>query len=150
MAIKKILLLLVLFLPVYTYAQHTEFKFIEGTWKMENRESYEYWVKVSENTFKGFSYQKRENEIRVSEFLDIKNESEKIVYTATVIGQNSGVGIQFTQIESDSAFVFINPEHDFPTRIVYQMLNPTEVQVTVSGNGDQQFSYTLQKVSAQR
>jgi hypothetical protein len=134
--------------PTITMAQSSEIKFIQGTWKMENRESYEYWVRLSQHSFKGFSYQKRDNEIRVSEFLDLTMQGESVIYTASVIGQNDGIGVPFTLTQTDSSYVFVNPDHDFPKRISYQLLNESEIQVTVSDGAEREFSYKLVRVVA--
>ncbi len=120
--------------------------FLQGTWKTDGRDSYEYWSKLSETSFKGFSYQQRNGDMRVSEYLEITVFDSTVVYTASVINQNKGKGVQFTLSPSDSAFVFENPEHDFPKMIIYRPLNENKIKVTVSDGGSRGFSYILNKV----
>lgn len=141
--------LYLLSLANFAFAQKQMPRFLEGAWKMENRESYEYWSKLSDNNFKGFSYQMKNGEMKVSEYLDISIKEGNVVYTATVINQNQGQGVSFTLTPSDSAFVFENPEHDFPKKIVYKPLNENSIQVSVSDGGKKGFTYILNKVNNQ-
>ncbi len=109
---------------------------------MENQESYEYWSKLGDSTFKGISYQKKEGGIRISEYLDILSMDGKIVYIATVINQNQGQGVPFALTSSDKALVFENPTHDFPKKIIYNPVDQNEIEVTVT-DGKKTFSYKL-------
>lgn len=149
---RKLFLASIFFLPLLgntLFAQIHISNFLQGTWKMENRETYEHWSKLDDSSFNGFSYQLKNGEMKVSEFLTISSNSDKIIYTATVINQNQGKGIPFSLTKSDSAYVFENPSHDFPKRIVYQPLNQNQVKVTVSDGGKKGFSYILSKVTNQ-
>ena len=53
---KYILTLLILFIIELTFAQSSYPDFLQGTWKMENKEIYEHWDKLNENTLKGFTF----------------------------------------------------------------------------------------------
>lgn len=119
--------------------------FLEGTWKMEGKENYEQWSILNANHLKGFSYKKNAKEIVVTEYLDISSMGGEVFYTAHVLNQNEGIGIEFKQILSGKECVFENPEHDFPQKIVYKKLNDNEVQVMVLGSNGQGFSYKLTK-----
>lgn len=130
-------------------AQISISNFLQGTWKIENRESYEYWGKLDDSSFNGFSYQLKNGEMKVSEFLEISYLDDKIIYRARVVNQNQGRGIPFSLTASDSAYIFENPAHDFPKKIVYHPINQTKVKVTVSDDGKKGFSYFLHKVTNQ-
>ncbi|TNF39711.1 MAG: hypothetical protein EP310_10105 [Bacteroidetes bacterium] len=119
--------------------------FLPGTWKVENSEKYEHWDKISENCMMGFSYEIKNGKMTVSEYLEIKKNGDEIVYSATVIGQNSGNTVGFTQTHSDTVFLFENPGHDFPKFIRYKPLSGNQIQVTV-GAGENSFSFGLQKI----
>ncbi|MDX9696490.1 MAG: DUF6265 family protein, partial [Bacteroidales bacterium] len=88
--------------------------FLQGTWKMENNEVYERWDKVNEHTLKGFSYKIADGQMTVSEYLEIVQKNDGLIYTATVLNQNQGKSIEFKLTQSDSAYTFENPRHDFP------------------------------------
>ena len=55
-------------------------------------------------------------------------------YSARVAEQNEGSTILFkaSHIE-EGHLVFTNPEHDFPTRIVYKLSAPDTLMINISG-----------------
>ncbi|MBK6731326.1 MAG: hypothetical protein IPG60_10315 [Bacteroidetes bacterium] len=142
---KYTFILLILFFVELTFAQTNLPDFLQGTWKIENQEIYEHWDKLNENTIKGFSYNLKDGQMIISEYLDISVIKKEIIYTATVLNQNQGKGINFKLTKADSTFTFENPNHDFPKKIVYQKLNDTEIFVHVSDGEQKEFSYKLQK-----
>jgi uncharacterized protein YciI len=142
---KYILTLLILFAVELTFAQPGYPDFLQGTWKMENKDVYEHWDKLNENTLKGFSYKLKDGQMFVSEYLDITKVNNEVVYIATVLQQNQGKGVNFKLTIIDSTFTFENPNHDFPKKIVYQKLNDTEIFVQVSDGRQKGFAYKMQK-----
>ena len=119
--------------------------FLNGTWKMEDKEVYEHWDLLKENTLKGISYILENGQWSVIEYLDITNIQNEILYCATVLNQNNGDPIFFKLIQSDSLFVFENPYHDFPQKIVYQKIDEQKIFVQVLGKKEEEFSYFLIK-----
>jgi hypothetical protein len=142
---KYILTLLILFITDLTFAQSSFPNFLQGTWKIENKEVYEHWDKLNENRLKGFSYKLKNGKLMISEYLDITKVNKEVIYTATVLNQNEGKGIHFTLTKADSAFAFENLKHDFPKKIVYKRLNDSEIYVQVSDGKQKGFAYKLQK-----
>lgn len=88
--------------------------FLPETWKVENKEIYEHWDKINENNIKGFSYKMKDGKMVVTEYLEIKRNDKNVIYTATVLKQNQGIGIDFKLTQFDSLYSFENPSHDFP------------------------------------
>ncbi len=121
--------------------------FLQGTWKMENKEIYEHWDRLNENSLKGFSYSMKNGQMIVSEYLDITRAENEVVYTASVLNQNQGKGIAFKLIDTDNAFAFQNLHHDFPKKIVYHKLSDTEVFVQVSDGQEHGFSYRMTRLA---
>lgn len=119
--------------------------FLEGTWKIENKDLFEHWDLLNEHSLMGFSYGLQEGEVKVSEYLSLDKKGNEIYYTATVLGQNRGQGIPFKLIRSDSVYLFENPDHDFPKQIVYQKMSETEVWVSVSDGDEKGFTYKMTK-----
>jgi hypothetical protein len=142
---KYIFVFLTLFLANITLAQPDFPDFLQGTWKMENKEVFEHWDKLNDNTLKGFSYKFKDGQMAISEYLDISRINKEIIYTATVLNQNQGKGVNFKLIKTDSTFTFENPNHDFPQKIVYKILNDTEIFVQVSDGNQKGFAYRMQK-----
>lgn len=119
--------------------------FLAGTWKTENAETYEHWDKINDNKLKGFSCQIENGKIAVSEYLEINKNDEGVFYTATVLNQNEGVGIDFKLIKTDSVFSFENSGHDFPKFIRYRQISENRMEVVV-GTDESSFSLSFKKV----
>lgn len=118
-------------------------EFLVGTWKMENKDSYESWEK-KEDRLTGRSYKIKNGEKIISENIELKMVENQIIYTPTVFDQNDGMGIPFTLIISEQdLFSFENSEHDFPKKIQYRVLNDHELFVSVLGENDKGFSFKL-------
>lgn len=126
---------------------HTQLPvFWQGTWKMENREVYEHWDVLNEHSMKGFAYKMDKGQMLITEYLDLSQTNNEITYTATVLRQNQGRGIPFQLSQSGTTWVFENPRHDFPQKIVYTQRSETSMYVKVSGSGSRGFSYTMHRV----
>lgn len=146
---KKYLTILIFLASSTAFAQSNFPDFLRGTWKMENKEIYEHWDMLNENSLKGFSYALNNGRIAVIEYLDITHLSNEITYTATVVGQNQGKGIGFKLTKTGEIYTFENPNHDFPKKIVYQKFSDTEIFVEVSDGKGKGFSYKMTKQNAQ-
>lgn len=83
--------------------------------------------------------------MEISEYLDISERDNQTIYTATVINQNNGKGIEFKLTKTDSTYTFENPVHDFPKKISYQKLSANEIFVQVSDGKQKRFSYKMTK-----
>lgn len=119
--------------------------FIQGTWKVENKETYEHWDKINDNNLKGFSYKIKDGKMVVTEYLEIKRIDKDVIYTATVLKQNQGIGIDFKLTPSDSLYFFENPSHDFPKFIRYQSISENKMTATV-GNDEDSFILIFHKI----
>ncbi|MGE4289661.1 MAG: DUF6265 family protein [Salinivirgaceae bacterium] len=137
--------LLILLLVNTTFAQSAFPDFLQGTWKMENNDVYEHWDKINGQTLKGFSYKLNNGQMVVSEYLGIIQRKKELIYTATVLSQNQGKGIEFKLTQSDSTYVFENPRHDFPQKIVYKKLSDTELLVQLSGDKQEALAFRMLK-----
>lgn len=136
-------------LTLFSFTQKcdlNEFRLLEGTWKMENKENYETWKIKNENELEGSSYKMKADKKIVSEFLSIKKIEGKVIYTAQVVSQNDGKPIEFVlNKEVKNKISFENLTHDFPKKIQYTKLDETTLFVEVLGENDQGFSYKMMK-----
>lgn len=142
---------LVLFLVVPAAAQTAKMDdiadFLKGTWKINDKERYEQW-KVFPDKLDGRGFNLEKGLEKVYETLEIKLIDGKINYLATVPDQNEGKTIAFPLTSSSvSELTFENADHDFPKKIIYKKLSPTEITVSVFGEGEKGFSLKLIKVS---
>ena len=137
------LLVLIITIPI----AHTQLPgFLQGTWKMENREVYEHWDFLNEHSMKGFAYKMDKGQMLITEYLDLTQTNSEITYIATVLTQNQGRGIAFQLNRSGAAWVFENPRHDFPQKITYTQRSENTLFVEVSGSGEKGFSYIMNRV----
>ncbi len=116
---------------------------LKGTWKTIDNESFEHWDQMDSNKLKGFSYYFKNNQMIVSEYLEIRILENQIIYEASVIGANSGKTIAFQCIKNDSTLIFENLNHDFPQRISYQFINKDEIFINLNGKNNKTFQYKL-------
>ncbi|PWV57042.1 YciI family protein [Chitinophaga sp. S165] len=143
---KYFLMHLILLAAGSTFAQSGFPGFLRGTWKVENEETYEHWDSLNEQRLKGFAYEMKDRQMKVSEYLDITRKNKDVTYTASVVGQNKGKDVTFKLMKADSVFSFENPGHDFPKKVLYKKVSDTEIYVEVSDGKDKKFSYYMQKL----
>src|SRR5690606_32221995 len=106
---------------------------------------YEHWDKLNSHTLKGFSYQLKNGQMEISEYVDISERNNQTIYTAVVINQNEGKEIEFRLTKTGDTFTFENPDHDFPKSISYQRVSDNEMFVSVSDGKQKGFSYKMTK-----
>ena len=107
--------------------------FLEGTWKVDNKEEYEQWDRINEHELKGLSYALKNGQKIVSEYLKLTKIKDKIIYTALVIGQNNGKEVNFELNYRDSTYSFVNEAHDFPNYIRYTRVATNRLHIAVEG-----------------
>jgi len=143
---KLYLSIIVLILSRVVFSQTNFPDFLGGTWKMENKEVYERWDILNENSLKGLSYALKNGQITVLEYLDILKNGKEVVYSATVLGQNNGESIEFKQTHYGNSIVFENPNHDFPKKIVYNRLSENDLFVEVLSGEGEGSSYKMSRI----
>lgn len=71
------------------------------------------------------------------EKLTIFKRDDKWVYQAKVSGQNDDHPVEFVQEnQTGSIIAFANYNHDFPQRIVYELISDNEMQAYIEGPRD--------------
>ncbi len=113
---------------------------LKGTWKLENKNTFEHWDLINHETLKGIVYKKNNENIEIQEYLDIRKKEDNLVYTATVLNQNQGLPVDFKLAQSDSIYSFENKNHDFPKFIRYKFESKNRMIVTI---GDEKKSYEM-------
>jgi hypothetical protein len=120
--------------------------FLVGTWKVENKESYEVWKINKDQSLEGNSYKIKPGSRQIEEYFSLKSVERKIIYTAKVLNQNNGQSIDFPMnVLVKNKFSFENLSHDFPKKIQYTKLNDTTLFIAVLGGNDKGFSYKMFK-----
>ncbi len=98
---------------------------LEGKWIMKTKRGYigEEWVKINKDYLQNKGFFVKGNDTVITERVSLKNTGEGIFYTSSVEDQNNKQPIAFRLTSSDNhVFVFENPEHDFPKRIIYKLI----------------------------
>lgn len=111
----------------------------------------ETWKTLNDSTFSGASYFviNKDKDTVHSETIELMEDKEHLIYTATVVGQNNDEPVPFQMTEmTDSLVVFTNPKHDFPQKIQYKLNKDKSILATVSGkikSKESSESYLMQK-----
>jgi Domain of unknown function (DUF6265) len=103
-----------------------KFYSMEGTWKMNGKRGpvYEEWKKLNKNHLQSRSYIIKGSDTVLNERVSLTNTKEGIFYTSVVEDQNNKQPIPFKMTGyGNNKFIFENPKHDFPKRIVYHLIN---------------------------
>ena len=119
--------------------------FLKGTWQIDDGNVFEHWDVLDDHHMKGLSYKMVNGKMKVSEYLEIAQVKKDIVYTATVLGQNQGKPVSFKLVHHDTAYVFENPDHDFPKQIMYVETVDKQVAVRISDKASKAFTLLLTK-----
>lgn len=117
------------------------FEKLSGLWQAHNSETYVYeeWSKPANGVMYGKGYVLNESDTIMNERIELKKIGDSVFYIPTVVGQNNNQPVRFKLISnSDSAFVFENPDHDFPQRITYRFIGKDSITARVQGiiNGE--------------
>ncbi|MEP7255422.1 MAG: DUF6265 family protein [Ferruginibacter sp.] len=107
---------------------------LEGAWKMTTKRGAicEEWKKVDKNYLQSRGYMIKGTDTIVNERVALTNTAAGIFYTSTVEDQNNKQPIAFKMTRAENnMFVFENPEHDFPRRIVYKLIGPDSLHAFI-------------------
>ena len=107
---------------------------LEGVWKMNTKRGAvcEEWKKVDKNYLQNKGYMIKGKDTIINERVALTNSKEGIFYTSTVEDQNNKKPIAFKMTKAENnMFVFENPQHDFPKRIVYKLVTADSLHAYV-------------------
>lgn len=130
-----------------------EIDWLLGTWenKTDQGTFTETWIKTNNETKEGLKYNRLEAKSSLVKNGDTLFSEEVILfkmnkwmYCVMASGQNNGKAVTFTVTSMDTnEIVFENPEHDFPKKITYKLINKDSLYAEISGNGKSQgFPFT--------
>ena len=110
----------------------------------------ESWKTENDSTFSGTSYFVINKDTIHSESLELMEDSEHLIYTAAVIGQNDDQPVPFQMTEiKDSLIIFTNPKSAFPRKIEYKLNKDDTILATISGKinkKESSESYLMSKI----
>ena len=132
---KHFIITLMIVAPAITFAQAKEFGWLQGTWKIKNKATYEVWKTSSDKKMlEGISYRVKGADTLVSEKIKVSYQKDAFYYIPDVAGDQPEVAFRIT-VYNASGFTAENPQHDFPKIIRYKLLSPTSLQAEIEGDG---------------
>jgi hypothetical protein len=111
---------------------------LQGNWTSTSDRSFRFeeWQYEPSGEMKGKGYVLESGDTTFIEFLRIAEENGVLTYFAQSGDENNGEVIPF-QVGDQSAtqIEFRNPQHDFPTRIVYRLIGSDSLLAFIEGPG---------------
>ena len=112
----------------------------------------EYWHIESDSLMKGVAMYVLKGDTNFFENITIEARDGEIYYCPIVAGQNAGEAVFFKLVfAQDTSFVFENPKHDFPQKVVYEFHLPDNLYAYIEGMDEGVFSrqeYFYKKVKS--
>ena len=125
--------------PAQNYSQK-EFKALHGLvglWKMDTKRGplYEEWKVISDNKFYGKSYKVNGKDTMFLERVELTFQNGNILYTPIVTGENNEQPVPFKLNKlTGRKYVFENKEHDYPQRVIYDIVSKEALNARIEGN----------------
>lgn len=134
------------------YTQLDKMNWIIGNWENNLPEGKltETWTKANDSTYHAVTLLIKEKDTLHYETVVLAQKGETLLYSPTVKGQNDEQPVNFklTETKTENEFVFENPKHDYPQKIVYKKVNNNQLVATISGKQQGKLSsesYSMQK-----
>ena len=123
--------------PAYSDKEFKPLHGLSGLWKMDSKRGtiYEEWQVRSDSHLSGRSYKLNNNDTMVLENVIITLKGNDIVYTPVVHDQNNQQPVPFKLIScSGNRYVFENKGHDYPQRVIYELVSMNDLRARIEGN----------------
>lgn len=118
-----------------TYSEIEKLSWLKGEWIRTSaaNASAEKWEKKNDSTLYGVGITIKGKDTVAFETMTIEQKNSKLYYIPVVKDQNSGVAVEFALTSSnEKEWIFENPKHDFPTKIVYKKINNDSLYAEIS------------------
>lgn len=129
-----------------------------GCWGgLVNKRSFrEQWMPLRGDTMIGMSSTVNEDKMQDYEYLRIEAQADGVYYVALPSGQPPDkfklVSINIDPREGATFYIFENPQHDFPQRVIYRRATEGWLYATVEGklNGqDKRVTYPMRRIDCE-
>lgn len=112
----------------------------------------EIWANQDDSTFIGQSYYfQNEKDTLHFESIELMQDQEHLIYSATIKGENNDTAIPFQMTkDEDSLLVFENPKHDYPQKLEYRLQKNKSISIIVSGRSKGKASSTTYSLSKKK
>jgi hypothetical protein len=122
--------------PEKQYAEIEKANWFLGRWENNSAEGNlsENWKKVNDSTFFGECYFVINNDTVFAEHISLEERNGKLSYIASVPNQNNEQPVPFVMTEgTGQKLVFENPNHDYPTTIIYNQVGKDSLVAEIRG-----------------
>jgi hypothetical protein len=123
--------------PVYSGKEFKPLHGLTGLWKMDSQRGaiYEEWQVRGDGQLSGRSYKLKNSDTVVLEHVIISLQGDAIFYTPVVQHQNNQQPVPFRLISCiNNRYVFENKEHDYPQRVIYDLVAPNDLRARIEGS----------------
>lgn len=114
----------------------TKFYWLKGKWQQTTRQGiiFENWQVAADGSMNGTSGFINGKDTMTGETILLVQKGNDVLYVPTVKGQNNDQPVPFTlSVSTADSFVFVNPGHDYPDKIVYKKYTDDSMTATISG-----------------
>lgn len=114
----------------------SRFNWLSGEWAMKESDGMvtEQWKNSSDSLMEGKSDFIKGDSVIPFENIRLFRRGNDFYYEARAAGQNNEQPVEFKLTSfSDTGFVAENPQHDFPKRITYKLVNKDSIHAFVDG-----------------
>jgi hypothetical protein len=113
-------------------------RWLKGVWMMKKKNGksiMELWLWQNDSTMEGESHlYAGPGSSQLLESLSLVERDKEYFYISKVVGQNDDKAVRFKLTSySENGFVAENPEHDFPKRITYKLVNKDSLHAFIDG-----------------
>lgn len=111
-------------------------KALVGTWVRQTSAGpgYEEWVIGNDDNLRGREYRVAGGDTIVRERVNLARKQQQVVYAVTGSDPREPLPVAFFLVEAGrKRFVFANPTHDFPKRIVYEFRGTDSLHAWIDG-----------------
>ncbi|RXR17237.1 hypothetical protein EQG63_10620 [Flavobacterium amnicola] len=121
-----------------------------GEWENQSKmgDFTENWEKLSDSTFMGISIVKQGKDTVFHENVVLEQKNDSLFYNVAIKGNTEEVTSFYLTSFTDKQLVFENPKHDYPTKIIYNLISPDSISASIHGKVkgvEQSETYPMQK-----
>jgi hypothetical protein len=123
--------------PAYFAKEFKALHGLTGLWKMDGTRGglYEEWQAGGDNQLKGRSYKIKNNDTVVLENVILSLQENDIFFTPVVHDQNNQQPVPFKLVSyNNNRYVFENKGHDYPQRVIYELVSANELYARIEGS----------------
>ena len=124
-----------------------DLKSLEGKWQtIEGAQFNEVWTLSNDSLLSGMGYSLNATDTAFKEILEIYRSGNQVFYGA-LVDHNSGF-VYFELAEAKKAlWKFVNPDHDYPNIINYQLVNDSILLATTTNiRGNKEIEFRFKRV----